>query len=77
MEAIIKLLHGTSYPTLFFIGLVTRLLIGMRQFSRRGVGGLQHFNNYFTGLITLFFEWVLKWAATIMMVRGLTGWLLK
>lgn len=66
-----------SYPTLFFVGLTIRLLIGRRQFNRRGIGGLQHFNNYFVGLITLFVEWILKWTATIMMLWGLTGWLLK
>ncbi|MBS1781052.1 MAG: hypothetical protein JST70_17130 [Bacteroidetes bacterium] len=77
MGTIISLLHHASYSTLFFIGLAIRLYIGMRQFNRRGVGGLQHFNNYFVGLITLFMEWILKWAATIMMLWGLVGWLLK
>lgn len=77
METIIKLLHGMSYPTLFFVGLAIRLIIGMRQFNRRGVGGLQHFNNYFIGLITLSLEWILKWTATIVMLWGLAGWLLK
>ncbi len=77
METIIKLLHCMSYPTLFFVGLAIRLIIGMRQFNRRGVGGLQHFNNYFIGLITLSLEWILKWTATIMMLWGLVGWLLK
>ena len=77
MGTITSLLHHASYPALFFIGLAVRLLIGMRQFNRRGVGGLQHFNNYFVGLITLSVEWALKWVALIMMLWGLTGWLLK
>jgi len=54
---------------MLFIGLAIRLLVGMRQFNRRGVGGLQHFNNYgidiqvYTALayiwIILYFSWKL------------------
>lgn len=77
METFINLLHNASYPLLFFIGLAVRLFIGMRQFNRRGVGGLQHFNNYFVGLITLFVEWLLKWIANAMMLWNLAGWLLE
>lgn len=77
METLINLLHNTSFPLLFFIGLGIRLLVGMRQFNRRGVGGLQHFNNYFVGLITLAIEWLLKWAALVMMLWGLWGWLFR
>ncbi|WP_158624911.1 hypothetical protein [Gynurincola endophyticus] len=46
----------------------------MRQFNRRGLGGLQHFNNYFAGLIILFMEWVLKWAATVLIIWSAWGW---
>jgi hypothetical protein len=46
-------------------------------FNRRGLGGLQHFNNYFVGLITLSIEWVLKCAASSLMLWGLWGLLLK
>ncbi|MBS1631593.1 MAG: hypothetical protein JST10_03365 [Bacteroidetes bacterium] len=77
MGTITSFLHHASYPALFFIGLAVKLFIGMRRFNRRGVGGLQHFNNYFIGLITLFLEWILKWTSTIMMLWGLVGWLLK
>jgi len=77
METLINLLHSTPYPILFFIGLGIRLFIGMRQFNRRGLGGLQHFNNYFVGLITLLMEWVLKWVAFALMLWGLWGWLFK
>jgi len=77
METIIKLLQTMSYPTMLFIGLAIRLLVGMRQFNRRGLGGLQHFNNYFVGLITLSIEWVLKWVAFALMLWGLWGWLFR
>lgn len=77
METIIKQLHTIPYPTIFFIGSAIRLFIGMRQFNRRGLGGLQHFNNYFVGLITLAIEWALKWIAFALMLCGLWGWLFK
>ncbi len=77
MKTLIELLHHTSYPILFFIGLGIRLIVGMRQFNRRGLGGLQHFSNYFVGLITLSVEWALKWIALILMLWGLIGWLFK
>lgn len=77
MEALIKLLQAMSYPTMIFVGLAIRLFVGMRQFNRRGLGGLQHFNNYFVGLITLAIEWVLKWAAVVFLLWGLWGWLFR
>ncbi|NCI46728.1 hypothetical protein [Sediminibacterium soli] len=77
MEALIKLLEAMPYPTMIFVGLAIRLFVGMRQFNRRGLGGLQHFNNYFVGLITLAIEWVLKWAALALMLFGLWGWLFR
>jgi hypothetical protein len=73
MEALIKLLQSMSYPTLFLAGLGIRLIVGMRQFNRRGLGGLQHFSNYFIGLITLSIEWILKCVALSMMLWGLWG----
>ncbi len=75
MKTIIKLLQSLPYPALFFTGLGIRLLVGMRQFNRRGLGGLQHFRNYFTGLITLLVEGVLKWTGLALMLWGLLGWL--
>ncbi|OJW80312.1 MAG: hypothetical protein BGO69_05640 [Bacteroidetes bacterium 46-16] len=77
MEALIKLLQAMPFPTMFFVGLAIRLFVGMRQFNRRGLGGLQHFDNYFVGLITLFIEWILKWTAFALMLWGLWGWLFK
>lgn len=77
MEALIKLVQVMSYPAMIFVGLAIRLFVGMRQFNRRGLGGLQHFNNYFVGLITLAIEWVLKWAAVVLLLWGLWGWLFR
>jgi len=77
MEALIKLLQAMSYPTMVFVGLAIRLFVGMRQFNRRGLGGLQHFNNYLVGLITLAIEWMLKGAALALLLWGLWGWLFR
>ncbi len=77
METIIKLIQAMPFPTMFFIGSAIRLFVGMRQFNRRGLGGLQHFNNYFAGLITLSIEWVLRWTASSMTLWGLWGWLFR
>lgn len=77
METIIRLLQAMPYPTIFFVGLAIRLLVGMRQFNRRGLGGLQHFNNYFVGLFTLFIEWIFKWVSIGFMLYGLWGWIFR
>ena len=74
---LIRSLQGMSYPTMFFVGLAIQRTIGIRRFNRRGVSGLQHFNNYFIGLFTLLIEWVLKWAAAALILWGLCGWLVK
>lgn len=71
MEALINFLETIPDPLLFFIGLAIRILIGMRRFNSRGLGGLQHFNNYFVGQITLTIEWILRWAALALMLWGL------
>ncbi|RKD15143.1 hypothetical protein BCY91_06375 [Pelobium manganitolerans] len=77
MEALMKLLQAMPFPTIFFVGLAIRLFVGMRQFNRRGLGGLQHFDNYFVGLITLSLEWILKWTAFALILWELWGWLFK
>ncbi len=77
METLINLLQNLPFPALFFIGLAIRLYVGMKQFNRRGAGGLQHFSNYFIGLITLAIEWVLNWTAIALMLWGLWGWVFR
>lgn len=77
METIISILQGIPYPIMLSIGLAIRLTVGVRQFNRRGLAGLQHFSNYFVGLITLFIELVLKWTAYTLALWGLWGWLFR
>ena len=71
METLSNIVQGLSFPVLIGLGAGLRLIIGMRQFNRRGLGGLQHFGNYFVGLITLVVEWVLKWIAYSMIFWGI------
>jgi hypothetical protein len=74
METISSFFQAASYPTWVGLGIALRLFVGMRQFNRRGWGGLQHFSNYFVGLLTLFVEGVLRWIGMILIVWGLLGW---
>lgn len=73
MEPLYNITPPISYTTLLILGAVLRLFVGMRRFNRRGLGGLQHFNNYFIALITLFVEWVLKMIGTGLILWGLLG----
>ncbi|MGJ1327457.1 hypothetical protein [Sphingobacterium multivorum] len=71
METIISFLQTAPSTILIGIGTVLRLWIGMRRFNRRGIGGLQHFSNYFLGLATLFVEFFVRWTANILILCGL------
>lgn len=73
MDIITNMIQNLPYIGLLLMGIALRLIIGMRKFNRRGVGGLQHFSNYFIGLITLFVEWVLNCMAYALIVWGLLG----
>lgn len=77
METLNNIQQFAHFHTLILIaGTALRLLIGMRKFNRRGLGGLQHFSNYFIGLITLMVELMLNCIAYALMVWGLLGLLL-
>ncbi len=71
METIISFLKTAPETVLMGIGTALRLWIGMRRFNRRGIGGLQHFSNYFVGLAALFVEFLIWWTANILIVWGL------
>lgn len=73
MDTLTNIIQNAPYTLLLLMGIALRLIIGMRKFNRRGVGGLQHFSNYFIGLITLLVEWVLNCMAYALMVWGLLG----
>lgn len=65
-----------SYPVLLLIGISLRLFVSMRRFNRRGLGGLQHFRNYFTALFILLMERIIYLAANGCILWGLVGMLL-
>ncbi|QQT46098.1 hypothetical protein [Sphingobacterium multivorum] len=71
METIISFLKTAPSTVLIGIAIGLRLWIGMRRFNRRGIGGLQHFSNYFVGLASLFAEFLIWWTANILIVWGL------
>ncbi|ADQ16721.1 hypothetical protein Lbys_0991 [Leadbetterella byssophila DSM 17132] len=77
MVTIVEYLRELSYPAKFFIGLGINLFVGMRRFNRRGHGGLQHYSNYFVGLITTIFEGLLKILALGLMLWGVGGWIFR
>lgn len=52
-------------------GITILLVIGQRRFKRRGIGGLQHFPNYWMALFTLFLEWLFKWLGALLILLGL------
>lgn len=56
---------------LLLIGFIIRLFIGKRRFDRRGVGGMQHFQSYWTALILIFFEWIAGIVSLMMILLGL------
>ncbi|WP_268225344.1 hypothetical protein [Sinomicrobium oceani] len=64
-----------SYPVLLLVGIGLRLFVSMRRFNRRGLGGLQHFPNYFAALITLFMERIVYLLANGCILWGLVGML--
>lgn len=71
METIISFLQTVPNTALIGTGIAFPLWVGMRRFNRRGIGGLQHFSNYFVGLATLFIEFLVRWTANILIVWGL------
>lgn len=72
MENLFALTDNTSNATLLIaVGLLIRLIIGYRRFNRRGVGGLQHFDNYWKAILITALEWLFKWAANAIILFGI------
>lgn len=53
------------------LGVMLLLVIGNRRFKRRGLGGLQHFRNYYWGLLILFLEAVFSLVGFALIAWGL------
>lgn len=73
MDTLNNFIQDPSYCLLLAVGIGLKLFIGMRRFKRRGVGGLQHFTNYFIGLITLALESITNVIAISMILWGVLG----
>ena len=77
METLFQYLIVHRHAIVFITAIIIRLLISMRRFNRRGLGGLQHFENYFAGMLTLLIEWLLWWTANLAILWAVWGWLFK
>lgn len=56
---------------LALVGLLLRYIVGRNRFDRRGVGGLQHYDSYFTAFATSAFERLLKTVGTLLLLSGI------
>ena len=52
------------------IGIAIRYWIAKRKFNRRAITGAQVFNSYKESVFIRVFEWLVKWAGTILIVIG-------
>lgn len=75
MDTLNNFIQDPSYRLLLAVGIGLKLVIGMRRFKRRGIGGLQHFPNYFIGLFTLALEWIANVFAIGLIAWGALGML--
>lgn len=62
--------HQSGWATLA-LSITLLLIIGERQAKRRGLGGLQHFGNYYVGLLVLKLERLFKLTGYILLVTAL------
>ena len=59
------------------IGLILRYFIGKRRFNRRGIAGMQYYNNYKQALITTTIERLANIIASLLIVAGIILYLIK
>ena len=55
---------------LLALGLVLRGFVGKRRFNRRGYGGAQQYNSYFSAILTSTAEWILMIISALAIVSG-------
>ncbi|MCE7070935.1 hypothetical protein LZG74_11515 [Dyadobacter sp. CY327] len=56
---------------LVFVGIGLRFFVGQRRFSRRGMGGTQQFNSYWSSVLASTFEGVLMIISALALVSGI------
>ena len=56
---------------LLALGLILRVFVGKRRFNRRGYGGAQHYNSYFSAILTSTGEGLLMIISALAIVSGI------
>ncbi len=56
---------------LVFVGIGLRLFVGQRRFSRRGIGGTQQYNSYWSAILTSTGEGLLMIISALTIVSGI------
>ena len=62
---------------LLLIGLGIRFFVGQRRFSRRGIGGTQQYNSYWSAILSSTFEGMLMIVAALAIVSGIFLFILE
>lgn len=60
----------TYGAVLVFVGIGLRLFVGQRRFSRRGIGGTQQYNSYWSAILTSTLECLLMIVSALAIVSG-------
>lgn len=76
MKQLIEILQDRDV-LLLLCGLIVRLIISKRKFDRRGIGGLQHFSSFWVALTVIVIEWIVKWAANLLILISLINLLIR
>jgi hypothetical protein len=72
METLYNYIDFNLYAlSMIGIGMVIRYLVARRRFSRRGIGGLQHYSSYGKAVFITLLEWLFQWLANVLMVIGI------
>jgi hypothetical protein len=76
LEQIINLLQSTGrYGVILIVtGLLIRFIVASHRFSRRGVGGLQHFSSYAVALIVTAIEGAAAIVGIFLIIKGVLVW---
>ena len=56
---------------LFALGIGIRFSVGKRRFNRRGYGGAQHYNNYFSAILSSTLEGIMMIISALAIVSGI------
>lgn len=63
-----KTIINNEVAWIMAVAILVKLIIAARRFNRRGMGGLQHFQNFYAGLFTVIIEWCLSITAVVAII---------